>query len=280
MRTTSTLACLLMATALATPPAFAQQSTETTPQRSASQSQCYDELGAFSQRMNEEGFWVTGWGNRYAQPGTPVAPVATAEERAIAPWAGIGADVASPRAQIRELYSAAQVLAYQGDIEGCQYLLSVLENTYQDYTAQLTEAGVEPDAISGWRQERIALAEPITEVERQGRVNFDDLAGTDVRNANDESLGSVSDLVLDPGSGQISHAMVARGGFLGIGEDYVAVPWERFYATPGLNTLVLNIDQDAFDEAPTVDPQAFADPGQLDQQNQQINDYWGSHDQS
>ena len=58
MRTTSTLACLLMATALAIPPAHAQQSTETTPQQNASQSQCYDELGAFSQRMNEEGFPV------------------------------------------------------------------------------------------------------------------------------------------------------------------------------------------------------------------------------
>lgn len=113
-----------------------------------------------------------------------------------------------------------------------------------------------------------------------GRLNLDDLTGTDVRNLADESLGSVSDIIVDPVTGQIAYAVVARGGFLGIGEDYVAVPWQQFRATPGLNTLVLNVTENAFAEAPTVDPDAFGDAGQLQQQNQLINDYWGQQDQA
>lgn len=227
--------------------------------------------------MNREGFWVTGWGNRY---GSEAPASATAENTAAAPWSELNADIRSPRAQIRELYGAAQVLAYQGEVEGCQYLLSVLQDTYQGYATQLGEAGVQPEAISNWRQERIALAEPVTEMSGAGRLNVDDLTGTDVRNLEDESLGSVSDIIVDPSTGQLSYAIVARGGFLGIGEDYVAVPWDRFRATPGLNTLVLNTTESAFDEAPTVDPGAFGDAGQRTRQNQQINEFWGQHDQA
>ena len=291
MRTTSTIACLLIATALVAPPALAQQETQdnsaaqqaegqgTAPDgttANASATACYDQIDRFTQQMNREGFWVTGWGNRY---GSDTPATATAESTAAAPWSGVSADIRSPRAQIRELYGAAQVLAYQGDVEGCQYLLSVLQDTYQGYTTQLGEAGVEPEAISGWRQERIALAEPVTEMSA-GRLNVDDLTGTDVRNLKDESLGSVSDIIVDPTTGQLDYAIVARGGFLGIGEDHVAVPWERFRATAGLNTLVLNITESAFSEAPTVDPDAFGDSEQLEQQNQQISDYWAQYDQA
>jgi sporulation protein YlmC with PRC-barrel domain len=288
MRTTSPIACLLLATALVAPPALAQETqTNTTPQpaesqdaaanTNASSTACYDQIDSFTQQMNREGFWVTGWGNRY---GTQPDAAANAQDTAMAPWSGVSADIRSPRAQIRELYGAAQVLAYQGDVEGCQYLLSVLQNTYSGYTTQLGEAGVQPEAISGWRQERIALAEPVTEMSGVGRMNLDDLTGTDVRNLEDESLGSVSDIIVDPATGEIDYAVVARGGFLGIGEDYVAVPWQQFRATAGLNTLVLNTTENAFAEAPTVDPDAFGDAGQLRQQNQMINDYWGQQNQA
>ncbi len=291
MRTNSTIACLLIATALVAPPALAQDNAQTNPEQQPAQNQetaantsanagstvCYDQIDSFTQQMNREGFWVRGWGNRY---GDQSVPAANAQNTAMAPWSGVSADIRSPRAQIRELYGAAQVLAYQGETEGCQYLLSVLQDTYQGYTTQLGEAGIEPEAITGWRQERIALAEPVTDMSGTGRFNVDDLTGTDVRNLNDESLGSVSDIIIDPATGEVSYAVVARGGFLGFGEDYVAVPWEQFRATPGLNTLVLNVTENAFGEAPTVDPDAFGDSAQLEQQNQQINDYWGQQDQA
>jgi sporulation protein YlmC with PRC-barrel domain len=231
---------------------------------------CQTSLANFANEIGEDQFWVTGWGNRW---GTGQVDPATTTTDTM-PWAGAGTDLRSPRAQIRELYGAAQVLAYQGNSEGCQYLLDVLDNTYQSYTARLNDAGIAPDNVSGWRQEQLALAQPVTDLSEMGRLNADDITGTDVRNLKDENLGSVSDLVLDPASGQLTYVVVARGGFLGIGEDYLAVPWDRFSATPGLNTLVLNMDVETLQNASAIDPDTFGDPNTYSQQDQQIGEFW------
>jgi len=54
------------------------------------------------------------------------------------------------------------------------------------------------------------------------------LIGMKVENKEGEKLGSIEDLVLDPETGTIRYAALARGGFLGIGEKLVAVPWTAF----------------------------------------------------
>lgn len=54
------------------------------------------------------------------------------------------------------------------------------------------------------------------------------LIGMKVENKEGEKLGSIEDLVLDPQTGTIRYAALARGGFLGIGEKLVAVPWTAF----------------------------------------------------
>jgi len=51
-----------------------------------------------------------------------------------------------------------------------------------------------------------------------------DLIGTKVVSANNESIGDINDVVLDR-NGQIVAAVVGVGGFLGIGEKDVAVPF-------------------------------------------------------
>lgn len=231
---------------------------------------CQTALTDFANELGRDQFWVTGWGNRWGNG--QVTPADTT--MSTAPWAGASTNLRSPRAQIRELYGAAQVLAYQGNSEGCQYLLDVLSTTYQSYTARLNDAGIDPENVSGWRQEQLALAQPVTDLSQMGRLNADDITGTDVRNLQDENLGSVSDLVLDPATGELTYVVVARGGFLGFGEDYVAVPWERFSATPGLNTLVLDMDAATLQNAPAIDPDTFGDPDTYAQQDQQIDEFW------
>ena len=193
------------------------------------------------------------------------------------PWAAAGGSrygVNSPRNQIEILFGAAHVLAQQGKHEGCDYLLSELTSIYQEYTRQLQEAGFDPVQVTGWRQEQILIAKPISELQNVSRFTVDDITGTDVRNLQDEHLGSVSDIVFDYGSGEVSYAIVARGGFLGIGRDYVAIPWGHIRATPGLHTLVLDVTETAMDNAPTVDPDTFGDFATMAQQNEQVDRYW------
>jgi sporulation protein YlmC with PRC-barrel domain len=65
----------------------------------------------------------------------------------------------------------------------------------------------------------------ITE-QQPGEIVAEDIIGTNVRNAQNESIGSVSDLVLDT-NGQVKAVLVSVGGFLGIGDKKVAVSWNQ-----------------------------------------------------
>ncbi len=52
------------------------------------------------------------------------------------------------------------------------------------------------------------------------------VVGLSVYNDGGESLGSINDLLTDK-SGKIVAAIVGVGGFLGVGERYVAIPYEK-----------------------------------------------------
>ncbi|MEQ1577971.1 MAG: PRC-barrel domain-containing protein [Hyphomicrobium sp.] len=50
------------------------------------------------------------------------------------------------------------------------------------------------------------------------------VVGLNVYNGKNEKIGDINDLIIDT-SGAISHAVVGVGGFLGIGEKNVAIPF-------------------------------------------------------
>lgn len=57
-------------------------------------------------------------------------------------------------------------------------------------------------------------------------ITFDDLEGATLYGDNDENIGEIGDLILSD-DGQIEAAIVEIGGFLGIGEKHVALPFDR-----------------------------------------------------
>ncbi|MGD9615174.1 MAG: PRC-barrel domain-containing protein [Alphaproteobacteria bacterium] len=67
-------------------------------------------------------------------------------------------------------------------------------------------------------------------------VAVSELDDMDVYNGRGERLGEIGEVVLDPRTNR-SYVVVERGGFLGIGEDRVAFPLERFWMRG--NQLVL-----------------------------------------
>ncbi|HET6468506.1 MAG TPA: PRC-barrel domain-containing protein [Geminicoccaceae bacterium] len=206
-------------------------------------------------------------GTAPAQPGATVGAAG-------GPW-GDTAWGMGPHHEIRTLYAAAHVLATRGDEEGCQTVLAETQPVYGEYVTHLREAGVEPGQVVGWREQEILAARPVTEL--GSAVRFDQITGTELRNVQDGYLGSVEDVILDPQTGQIAYAIVARGGFLGIGRDHIAVPWQQLQVTPGMNTFVLNVPEQVVENAPTVDPDAFAHPAMFDQQRQAVDQYWQQH---
>jgi len=60
----------------------------------------------------------------------------------------------------------------------------------------------------------------------QGNWRASKIVGLSVYNDNNESLGSINDLLTDK-SGNIKAVVIGVGGFLGVGEHLVAIPFEK-----------------------------------------------------
>jgi sporulation protein YlmC with PRC-barrel domain len=73
-----------------------------------------------------------------------------------------------------------------------------------------------------------ATAAPVTASDSNysGNWRASKVIGLNVYNANDESLGSINDLLMDKG-GSIKAAVISVGGFLGVGSHLVAVPLDK-----------------------------------------------------
>lgn len=74
----------------------------------------------------------------------------------------------------------------------------------------------------------------------------------DVQNTSGEKVGEISDLVFDK-TGRISTVVLGVGGFLGLGEKNVAVPFGALSygaGKDGARTIVVGLSKDALKQAP------------------------------
>jgi sporulation protein YlmC with PRC-barrel domain len=65
-----------------------------------------------------------------------------------------------------------------------------------------------------------------TAVHREGQWRASKLVGLNVYNDNNEKIGSIEELIVDK-SAKVEDVILGVGGFLGMGEHYVAVPMEK-----------------------------------------------------
>src|SRR6202521_3696746 len=65
-----------------------------------------------------------------------------------------------------------------------------------------------------------------TAVHRDGQWRASKLIGVNVYNDNNEKIGDIQELIVDR-SGKVENVVLGVGGFLGMGEHYVAVPMEK-----------------------------------------------------
>lgn len=142
---------------------------------------------------------------------------------------------------VASLAFTPQAFSQDAEIEG---------NVDVDTPQVEAEAELETDAELQTRQER----EGLIQVNQQDRVmpsnKASGLLGMEVRNPQGQKLGDIKDLVLDLNSGKISYAVLAVGGFLGLGEKLLAVPPEAFKAGQQDGHLILNADKSKIEAAP------------------------------
>jgi hypothetical protein len=90
-------------------------------------------------------------------------------------------------------------------------------------------------------------------------MGADTLIGDSVVNASEEDLGDIKEIMIDMRNGQVAYAVLAFGGFLGMGEKLFAVPFQALQLDTVNKRFMLNVDKDRLQNAPGFDPDAWPD---------------------
>jgi sporulation protein YlmC with PRC-barrel domain len=90
-------------------------------------------------------------------------------------------------------------------------------------------------------------------------MGADTLLGDSVVNGADENLGDIKEIMLDMNTGQVAYAVLAFGGFLGMGEKLFAVPWQALHLDTANHRFVLNVDKARLKNAPGFNKDAWPD---------------------
>ena len=93
------------------------------------------------------------------------------------------------------------------------------------------------------------LDEPADSIQRL--VSARQVQGTAVFNTALEELGTIDDMVIDRANGRIAFAVLAMGGFLGIGEHHYPLPREKLRFDPEMGGYIVDIDRETLLAGPS-----------------------------
>ena len=86
----------------------------------------------------------------------------------------------------------------------------------------------------------------------------DRIIGTKVKDAQGKDIGEIDALIIDSQDGKVSHAVIGKGGLLGVGEQKVVVPWSEVKMTRDKDgdRVAVTMDQSKLDSAPRYERRA------------------------
>jgi len=89
-----------------------------------------------------------------------------------------------------------------------------------------------------------------TTTQSQMQIDADSLLGVNVVNAEGETIGEVDNVVIDA-DGQVRHVIVGVGGFLGMGEKNVALPWDQIVMAADGESVTVPYTKDQLEGLPS-----------------------------
>jgi sporulation protein YlmC with PRC-barrel domain len=94
-------------------------------------------------------------------------------------------------------------------------------------------------------------------------ISMDRLIGMDVENRQGQRLGQINDAAVKR-DGDVAYVVISRGGFLGIGGQLVAIPWDRLNVEPAQERVILDVTEEQFERARAFEPRDDRWPGEVD----------------
>ena len=162
------------------------------------------------------------------------------------------------RRSMTTLRNAVHVLVRTGHDDACEEVVEAVNEILGERRDELVDSGVMVDVDDQERVTQLETAPQVTELQQPLRAG--DMIGGSLRNTRDEHLGEISDVVFDPQTNQITHALAEVGGFLGLGQDVVAVPLSALRVTDDHETYILAMTPERLEEAPRVQGDTLQQP--------------------
>lgn len=89
------------------------------------------------------------------------------------------------------------------------------------------------------------------------------LDGNNVISCDGNDVGTIKEIMLDVSSGRVAYAVLSSGGFLGIGDKLLAIPWNALTLDTDNKCFRLAVTSDQVRNAPGFDKDSW--PGMADQ---------------
>lgn len=101
--------------------------------------------------------------------------------------------------------------------------------------------------------------------------------GTPIYNPRGEKLGTVHSVMIEKTSGHIVYALLAFGGFFGIGTHVHPIPWQMLTYDPSRHGYVADITREMLEDAPSLELDKAARPTESERpmyQHWNLDPYW------
>jgi hypothetical protein len=116
--------------------------------------------------------------------------------------------------------------------------------------------------------------------QKHSLIASDRVEGTPVRRPNGEKVGTIQRLMIDKLSGNVAYAVLSFGGFIGIGQKHLPIPWARLKYDLGQGAYELDLSDEELSQAPAYETDEEFDWGDRSQEIEIHNyyrtpHYWG-----
>ncbi|MDO5613956.1 MAG: PRC-barrel domain-containing protein [Paracoccus sp. (in: a-proteobacteria)] len=115
-----------------------------------------------------------------------------------------------------------------------------------DSAVETTDTAAEQDALAA----QMAASDKVVHQQTATELRLDWITGAAVHAPDGDKIGDITDLILDGNSGQMSAAIIGVGGFLGIGQKQIAVPWDRLTINFDAREVTSDLTRDEANAAP------------------------------
>lgn len=92
---------------------------------------------------------------------------------------------------------------------------------------------------------------PKSEERPHALIASDRVEGTLVRRPDGHKIGTIQRLMIDKITGNVAYAVLRFGGFLGMGEKHMPIPWSKLTFDPQMQAYQLDISEAELAQAPS-----------------------------